>query len=96
VIIDRMPGCCTSAILYSFGEHGEESEVTVEKILDLIEPVVDSHYDSRMKLIENGKRCIFAISVDPKNIKLLTEAGFKVIDKYEGVQGMVHIMTMHA
>lgn len=93
--IVNMPFCCTSAVLGSFGEHGESSVVTVEEVKRLV----------RMKLrgifgqedwIENPKRCVLAISVDPANIRVLKEAGFKVVDAYEGIQGKVHILSFHA
>lgn len=92
--IENMPFCCTSAILGSFGEHGEASVVTVDEIKRLIQTKSRPRWNGE-KLVENGKRCIFAISVDPKNIRLLLKAGFNVIDKYEGVQGDVHILTFH-
>jgi len=92
--IENMPGCCTSAILFSFGEHGEESEVTLDEINRLCTSKASPQYRDEM-MVDNGKRCIFAISVDPQNIALLKEAGFKVVDIYEGIQGKVHILTCH-
>jgi hypothetical protein len=96
--IDNIPSCCTSAILHGFGEHDEPSEVTVEKIRKLVLSKAKPRYgveNDNTVLLENGKRCIFAISVNPANIRILKEAGFKVVDKYEGVQGLVHILTLH-
>jgi hypothetical protein len=98
--IENMPGCCTSAILFGFGEHMEASEVTTERILELVHSkakprVAMSQHTEQMEIIENGKRCVFAISVDPKNIRVLKAAGFKEVDHYEGIQGTVHILTLH-
>lgn len=91
-----MPFCCTSAILGSFGEHGEPSVVTVDEIKRLVAskkiPKVDRDTG---ELVENAKRCVFAISVDRRNINTLKEAGFHVVDIYPGVQGLVHVLTLH-
>lgn len=97
-MIEGMPGCCTSAILHSFGEHGEDSEVTPEKITKLIESMTDPIFmwrRGRKECVNPGRRCFFAISVSPDNIKIFTDYGFKIIDTYEGEQGTVHIMTFH-
>lgn len=95
MFVENMPFCCTSSVLGSFGEHGEPSVVSVEEIKRLVAkefPVRD------LGGVEQGghKRCVFAISVDPKNIRLLLKAGFKEVDHYEGIQGTVHILTLHA
>lgn len=92
--IEGMPGCCTAAILYSFGEHGEKSEVNPERIKEFVASVAKPEYHGT-ELVSNAKRCIFAISVNPNNIRQLQTAGFKIRDKYEGIQGMVHILTLH-
>jgi hypothetical protein len=92
--MENFPGCCTSAVLYSFGEHGEKSYVTVDEINRLLQQELHVR-DLGGNMINGHKRCIFAISVDPKNIRILRDAGFKVIDTYEGIQGLVHIMTLH-
>lgn len=99
MFIDDVPACCTSAIIYSFGEHGEESEVTVEKIKELIATKTTPQYrifNNRRELAETPKLNIIAFSVDPKNIAILLEAGFKDVDSYDGVQGKVHLLTFHA
>lgn len=93
--IENMPGCCTSAVLFSFGEHGEYSNVTVENIHELVLSKVMEEHDLHGQLIDVPKRCIFAMSVDPTNIAILKEAGFKVVDEYDGEQGKVHILTLH-
>ncbi len=95
MIIENMPGCCTSAILFSLGEHGEKSLVTVEEVKLLVATKTRTMRDPKGEVIVMGKKCIFAISVDPKNIRVLEKAGFRVIDSYRGVQGIVHILTLH-
>jgi hypothetical protein len=98
----HMPGCCTSAILYSFGEHQELSELTNHELTDE-EKIEAIKVMTGQKLFgqdlagnEIGHmRCIFAISVDPKHVKLLKAAGFRVVDAYKGIQGRVNIMTLH-
>lgn len=92
--IENMPFCCTSAIIGSFGEHGEESIVTVDEIKRLVERKRHPVYRGD-EIINNGKRCVFAISVDPVNIAILRQAGFRDVDSYPGIQGRVHIMTLH-
>lgn len=96
--IQNMPYCCTSAVLGSLGEHGEPSVVTVDTIKELVgmkaQPVYEDAKGERI-LVDNGKRCIFATSVDPRNIMQLKAAGFKEVDSYEGIQGTVHILTLH-
>jgi hypothetical protein len=94
--IENMPFCCTSVILGSFGEHGEESLVTVEEIHRLISKKLRVERDLEGRMIDGAKRCVFAISVDPENIRLLRQAGFKVVDHYTGIQGEVYILTFHA
>lgn len=94
MFVENMPFCCTASVLGSFGEHGEPSDVSVAKIRELCEkefPVIDQGG------VERGghKRVVFAISVDPANITQLLKAGFKVIDKYQGIQGLVHVMSLH-
>jgi hypothetical protein len=92
--MEHIPGCCTSAILFGFGEHGEPSEVTQEKIKKMVNrelEVVDLGGEVRGGYM----KCIFAISVDPANVAILKAAGFKVVDEYEGIQGRVRIMTLH-
>jgi hypothetical protein len=93
--IENMPFCCTSAILGSFGEHGEKSLVSVDEIQRLVKTKMFAARDSHGQVVDNAKRCIFAISVDPKNIRLLNAAGFRTVDSYRGIQGEVHIMTLH-
>ena len=93
--IRNMPFCCTSAILGSFGEHGEASVVNVAEINRLVETKKSAFRDASGEIIDNGKRCIFAISVDPKNIRMLLKAGFQIIDHYPGIQGEVFILTLH-
>jgi hypothetical protein len=87
--IENLPFCCTSAVLGSFGEHGEESIVSVPEIERLLKElrVVD--------LGGQGKRCVIATSVDLNNVEILMEAGFKVVDHYPGIQGEVYILTYH-
>lgn len=92
--MENFPFCCTSAILGSFGEHGEESLVNVEEIKKMAKSEL-GYGDPDSEFPNAHKRCIFAISVDPKNIRMLKAAGFRVIDTYQGVQGRVHVMTMH-
>lgn len=79
--IDNLPGCCTSAVLFSFGEHGEPSEVSVARIHELC----------TVKQRE-GKRCVLATSIDKANVRMLRLAGFKEISSYPGIQGRVRIM----
>lgn len=94
--IENMPFCCTSAIIGMFGEHGEQSFVSVEEVKRLIATKRNEVRDSETgELLANGKRCVFAISVDPKNIRILRTAGFHIVDHYEGVQGRVYILTFH-
>lgn len=98
--IEEIPGCCTSAIIYGFGEHGEDHETTVDHVRKLVEskmrPVYATRRDGENVLVENGKKCFFAISINPKTIKMLKEdLGFKEVDHYRGVQGEVHILTLH-
>jgi hypothetical protein len=92
--IVNVPGCCTAALLYSFGEHGEPSLVTVAEIKKMVQREL-GYGDPDSLIPVAHKRCIFAISVDPRNIRLLKAAGFRTVDLYEGVQGRVHIMTLH-
>lgn len=98
MIIENVPWCCTAAILASFGEHGEPSEVTLEEIRRLTgqkrKEVYEEIHGHRI-LIDGAKRIVIAFSVDPANIKMLEEAGFKVVDKYKGIQGTVHLLTLH-
>jgi hypothetical protein len=102
--IEGMPGCCTSAILYGFGEHGEQSEMYAKSLTEAqkIESI-RRHVESQLEVVDLGgktqsghKRCVFAISVDPANIRLLMKAGFEEIHSYEGVQGTVHVLTFTA
>ena len=51
--------------------------------------------DAHGKLIASAKRCFIATSINPANIRVLKEAGFKVVDSYEGVQGRVYVLTLH-
>lgn len=95
MLIENMPFCCTSAVLGSLGEHGEPSVVTVEEIRRLVDAELRV-FNLSGKLREERKRCVLAISVDPKNIRTLLQAGFKIVDRYKGIQGIVHIMTFHA
>lgn len=94
--IENMPFCCTSAILGSFGEHGEASLVNADEIKRLVDTKMRALRDHEGQLIDNGKRCIFAISVDPVNIRILEEYGFHTVDTYAGIQGQVHVLTLHA
>lgn len=94
--IERMPFCCTSAIIGSFGEHGEPSIVTVEEVKRLVSTMQCAKFDEDGHLADNPKLCFFAISVDPQNVKILKQAGFKEVDAYRGIQGKVHILTFHA
>ena len=93
--IENMPFCCTSAIIGSFGEHGEKSLVSVDEIKRLVQTKMFQRYNYEGEVIDGAKRCVFAISVDPKNIRLLQRAGFKVVDHYPGIQGEVFILTFH-
>lgn len=102
--MENFPGCCTSAILYSFGEHGEKSELNAKHLSehDKIE-AIKKMVDQELGVVDQGgverhghKRCVFAISVDPVNIRRLLHAGFNIVDHYPGIQGEVHIMTFHA
>jgi hypothetical protein len=97
--IENMPFCCTTAVLGMFGEHGEQSTVTVDEIKKLIATKTKPRYavgrDGQRELVENGKRCILATSVDPHNIATLKAAGFMEIASYLGVQGRVHILVLH-
>lgn len=93
--IENMPFCCTSAILGSFGEHGEPSLVSVEEVKRLVNTKMHVERDLGGNMIDGAKRCVFAISVDPKNIRILKAAGFKEVDSYEGIQGTVRILTLH-
>jgi hypothetical protein len=91
--ITDFPGCCTSSILFSFGEHGEESIVTVDEIQKLCSQKMRPEYNElgvRTRYVE--KTC-FAISVNPENIKTLKEAGFKEMGYYDGIQGRVKILA---
>jgi len=93
--MEHIPGCCTSAILFGFGEHGEPSEVTREKIRKMVNRELEV-IDLGGEVRGGHMRCIFAISVDPVNVAVLKEEGFKEVDAYDGIQGRVHIMTLHA
>lgn len=79
--IENFPGCCTSAVLYSFGEHGEPTDISVARINELC----------TLKQRE-GKRCVLATSVSKANASLLRQAGFREISSYPGIQGRVRIM----
>jgi hypothetical protein len=92
--VKGMPFCCTSLVIGMFGEHGEESLVTPKEIKEMLEPWRYPLYEGK-EVIDNAKHCIMATAVDPKNIKLLRNYGFKVVDRYQGVQGIVHVMTLH-
>lgn len=92
--LENMPFCCTSAVLGSFGEHGEPSIVTVEEVKRLLKKNLDV-VDLGGVLQGGHKRCVFAISVDPKNIRVLLKAGFREIDSYQGIQGIVRIFSLH-
>jgi len=91
-----MPFCCTAAVLGSLGEHGEPSVVTVKEIQRLASYVLPAKRDLGGGMRGGHKRIVFAISVDPENIKMLQEAGFKIVDHYPGIQGEVFILTLHA
>lgn len=89
--IVNMPFCCTSAVLGSFGEHGEHSVVSVKEVERLLKTrlgVVDLGGEQR----EGHKRYVIATSVDPKNIRILRQADFSIIDSYEGIQGRVFVL----
>ncbi len=94
MLVEHFPFCCTAAVLGSFGEHGEESEVSVEKIKELVHQTTRPVRDLGGRVV-GEKRIVFAVSVDPKNVAMLKEAGFKVVDSYNGIQGRVHVLTLH-
>lgn len=91
--ITNFPGCCTSSILFQFGEHGEESVVTVAEINKLCSQQMRPEYDEDGNVIRAVQKTCFAISVDPENIKTLKDAGFKEIGAYRGIQGHVRILA---
>jgi hypothetical protein len=100
--ITNMPGCCTSAIIHNFGEHGEEAEVTVKNIERLLATKTKAKFDENGQLRENGKHCFFAITcseipgIGVRNLNTLKAVGFREVDSYQGVQGKIHILTLHA
>ena len=95
MFIERMPFCSTSAVLGGFGEHGEPSLVTVAEIKRLIKNTQYYTFDEDENITNRPKLCIFAISTNPRNVRTLQNAGFKIVDSYEGIQGKVRILTFH-
>jgi hypothetical protein len=81
MIIEPMPGCCTSAVLHSLGEHGEYSVVNEKEINRLC-----AH---QQRWPDGTEKTVLVISVDPRNQKHIIAAGFKEIYHYEGIQGVV-------
>jgi hypothetical protein len=102
--LENFPGCCTSAILFSLGEHNEKSEMydpnmseadKINKIKQMVTAEMNGGIDLGGAQIEGHKRCVFAISVDPANVRLLKKCGFRIVDTYPGIQGLCRIMTLH-
>jgi hypothetical protein len=91
--VEAMPFCCTSLILGSFGDHGEESIVTVEEINKILKRNQYVEYVDEAAPI--AQRYVYASTVNPENVAILKQAGFKVIDSYPGLQGQVYIMSLH-
>lgn len=96
MLISNFPFCCTSAVLGSFGEHGEPSLVSVKEIQRMVKQELASFQDLGGHARGGHARCIFATTIDPKNLEMLLAAGFKEVDQYTGIQGIVHILTLHA
>lgn len=82
--IDNTPGCCTSAVLHGFGEHGEAALVTVEEIERQIKELIFN---------QPHKQNLMAISVARHNQATLKAAGFHEIYNYAGIQGRVHVFV---
>lgn len=82
--IDNMPGCCTSAVLHGFGEHGEKALVTGEEIERQIEELISD---------QPHKQNLMAISVARHNITTLKDAGFHEVHNYAGIQGQVRVFA---
>lgn len=86
------PGCCTSAVIYSFGEHGEETDISPEKIKAYMKPWQKAEKDDHGNIVDQVKLTWFATSVNTHNIALLEAAGFRTVATYPGEQGLVHVM----
>ena len=82
--ITNMPGCCTSAIIHGFGEHGEHALVTPAEIERQIAELLDH---------QPHKQTLMAISVARSNQATLKAAGFREIYNYPGIQGLVRVMV---
>lgn len=93
--IENMPFCCTSAVLGSFGEHGEPSVVTLREVNRLVNRRVCTAMRGERE-IPGRARFVFATTADEANLATLLEYGFKEIDSYEGIQGTVHVLSYHA
>jgi hypothetical protein len=91
--IAEMPMCCTSMVLGMFGDHGEESVVSVEEIKKLIARHRKVYYTDTNEHVT--KKYVYASTVNLKNVVILQKAGFKILDAYPGQQGTVHVMALH-
>jgi hypothetical protein len=91
--VEGMPFCCTSSVLGMFGDHGEEALVTVEEIKKLLAKNKYAEFIDEPWPIP--QKYVYASTVNPVNVKILKEAGFKVLDSYPGQQGQVYVMGLH-